>query len=63
MIMAGKKLPEDYRLDALACEALRRSRKLGRPYSYGKLVAETTMAERDRIVEEYEDRKKGHQTR
>lgn len=53
-----KKLPGDYRLDALASEAIRRSGKLGRPYSYGKLVAETTREERDRIVEEYADRRK-----
>ena len=45
--MASKKLPEDYAIDALAEEALRRRT------TYGKLVAKLGKEERDRIVEEY----------
>lgn len=48
--MAGlEKLPEDYRVDALAKEARRRENLLGKPYSYGKLVADTTEEEREKI--------------
>ena len=48
------KLPEDYRIAALSSEAVRRGRKLGRPYSYGQLVADTTQEERDEICQRYE---------
>lgn len=52
--MAYGKLPEDYRVDALAREAEKRARQMGRPdYSYGKLVADTTEEERETIAEEY----------
>lgn len=51
--MARKKLPADYAIDALALEADRR-RKAGSPqYSYGKLVADTTACQREKISEEY----------
>lgn len=47
-------MPEDYAIDALALEADRRGIKLGDPsYSYGKLVADTTQEERERITDEY----------
>lgn len=48
------KLPEDFRIDALSSEAARRGKKLGRPYSYGQLVADTTQEERDEICQRYE---------
>lgn len=52
--MAYGVLPEDYRVDAIAVEAERRAREMGRPdYSYGKLVSDTTPEEREQIVEEY----------
>lgn len=51
---AGNKLPGDYALDALALEVDRRSKKMNRPdYSYGKLIADTTPAERERIADTY----------
>lgn len=47
-------LPADYALDALSEEALRRGKNMGRPdYSYGKLVVDTTEAEREQILEDY----------
>lgn len=49
----AKKLPADYAIDALALEAERRSKELGYPYSYGKLVADTTPQQREKIAEEY----------
>lgn len=56
--MAGKKLPGDYAIDALAVEAERRAGILGRPdYSYGKLVADTTPEQRERIADDYRARK------
>lgn len=48
-------MPADYRVDALALEADRRAKKLGRPYSYGQLIADTTEAERDEIAERYRE--------
>ena len=53
--MAGRsKLPGDYALDALALEVDRRAKKLNRPdYSYGKLIADTTQEERERITDTY----------
>lgn len=57
--MSGRKhegyrtVPEDYAIDGLALEAERRSKELGRPYSYGQLVADTTEEERGRIAEGY----------
>lgn len=51
---AGNKLPGDYALDALALEVDRRAKKMNRPdYSYGKLIADTTPAERERIADTY----------
>ena len=48
------KLPGDYAIDALALEADCRARKMGDPsYSYGKLVADTTEEERERIADSY----------
>ena len=52
--MAYGVLPADYRVDALAVEAERRAREMGRPdYNYGKLVADTTPEEREQIAEDY----------
>lgn len=51
--MASKKLPEDYAIDALSLEAERRRKLLGRPCSYGQLVADTTLAQRQEIAEAY----------
>lgn len=53
MITMSRKLPEDYAIDALSLEAERRSKLLGRPYSYGQLVADTTQAQRQEIAEDY----------
>lgn len=53
MIALSRKLPEDYAIDALSLEAERRSKLLGRPYSYGQLVADTTQAQRQEIAEDY----------
>lgn len=51
---AGNKLPGDYALDALALEVDRRAKRMGRPdYSYGKLIADTTPAERELIADSY----------
>lgn len=50
----GGKLPSDYALDALALEVDRRAKKMNRPdYSYGKLIADTTQAEREQIADTY----------
>ena len=50
----ARKLPGDYAIDALALEADRRARRMGDPsYSYGKLVADTTEEERERIADTY----------
>ncbi len=53
--MSGRgKLPADYAIDALSLEAERRAKKMNRPdYSYGKLIADTTRCERERIVDTY----------
>lgn len=51
----GKKLPADYAIDAFALEAERRGKALGRPYSYGKLVADTTKEEREEILHAYRE--------
>ena len=50
-----REVPADYRVDALALEATRRSRELGRPYSYGQLIADTTEEQRDEIAERYRE--------
>lgn len=52
--MARKKLPEDYGINAMVAEVERR-RKLpgGHGYDYGRLIAETTPAQREQIKEEY----------
>lgn len=50
-------LPGDFAVEALAMEADRRHRQIRRPYSYGKLVAETTEAERREIVNAYRKRR------
>ena len=47
------KLSEDYPIDALALEADRRAKQLGRRYSYGMLIADTTPQERQEITEKY----------
>ena len=46
-------VPEDYAIDALTLEADRRSKAMGRFYSYGQLVADTTPEERAAIAEDY----------
>ena len=47
-------LPGDYALDALTKEADRRGKARGDPsYSYGKLMADTTEAERLEILAKY----------
>lgn len=51
--MKASKMPGDYRLDALAKEADKRAKQSGLPYSYGKLVADTTESQRDEIAEGY----------
>ena len=51
--MIDVQLPADYAIDGLSLEASRRAKKLGRPYSYGQLIADTTEAEREAIVEKY----------
>ena len=51
------KLSEDYPVDALALEADRRAKKLGRRYSYGMLIADTTPQERQEIADEYRRKK------
>ena len=51
----GKKLPADYAIDAFALEAERRGKALGRPYSYGKLVAGTTKEEREESLRAYRE--------
>lgn len=51
------KLSEDYPIDALALEADRRAKKLGRRYSYGMLIADTTPQERLEISEQYRSKK------
>lgn len=51
------KLSEDYSIDALALEADRRAKKLGRRYSYGMLIADTTPQERQEISEKYKKKK------
>lgn len=53
--MGGRsKLPADYAIDALSLEAERRAKKMNRPdYSYGKLIADTTPEERERIADTY----------
>lgn len=53
MAMSEVHLPADYAIDGLSLEASRRAKKLGRPYSYGQLIADTTEAEREQIVERY----------
>lgn len=53
--MSYKKLPNDYAIDALSLEAQRRERKLGRPYSYGQLIADTSQEEREGIAEGYRE--------
>lgn len=51
----GKKLLEDYGIDALALEAERRGKEMGRPYSYGQLVADTTKEEREEVLRVYRE--------
>lgn len=63
--MGDVKLPEDYAIDGLSLEAERRAKQLGRPYSYGQLIADTTEDQREEIVEDYRFRaeKAGRQGR
>ena len=49
------KLPADYAIDALALETDRRRKTLGRSYSYGQLIADTTLAQREQIAEDYRE--------
>lgn len=56
--MGDVKLPADYAIDALALETDRRRAQLGRPYSYGQLVADTTQTQREQIAEDYRKRMK-----
>lgn len=56
MTMAAK-LSEDYPINALALEADRRAKQLGRRYSYGMLIADTTPQERQEITEKYQRKK------
>lgn len=51
--MSGTQLPADYAIDALSLEAQRRGKALGRPYSYGQLIADTNREQRERISDEY----------
>lgn len=53
--MDAVKLPADYAIDALALETDRRRKALGRSYSYGQLVADTTLAQREQIAEDYRE--------
>ena len=53
----SRTLPEDYAIDALALEADRRAKALGHRYSYGQLIADTTLQERMEIVEAYRTEK------
>lgn len=46
-------VPADYAIDGLALEVDRRRKKMGRPYSYGQLVADTTREEWAEIAEGY----------
>lgn len=49
-----KKLPSDYAIDAMALEVDRRAKQRRAPsYSYGKLIADTTEAERAQIADTY----------
>lgn len=49
-----RKLPADFAIDALVAEVERRKHEPHRNgFSYGKLVAETTYAQREKIVEDY----------
>ena len=47
------RIPADYPIDALSLEAERRAKKLGRPYSYGQLIADTTREQREEMAESY----------
>lgn len=51
--MGDVKLPADFAIDALALETDKRRKALGRPYSYGQLIADATEAEREEIAEDY----------
>lgn len=53
MSMSEVQLPADYAIDGLSLEASRRAKELGRPYSYGQLVADTTEAQREKSEENY----------
>lgn len=62
MARGQKKAAADDAIDALCIEATRRGKRMNRPdYSYGKLVADTTEAERLGIVEKYRARKRRKQ--
>lgn len=51
--MDAPSLPADYAIDALALETDKRCKALGRPYSYGQLIADTTPEQREQIAEDY----------
>lgn len=52
----GKELPNDYAINAMTAEVERRRKTTGRRYDYGKLIADTTPAEREMIAENYRRR-------
>lgn len=51
-----RKLPNDYAINAMTAEVERRRKLTGRRYDYGKLIADTTPAEREQIAENYRRR-------
>lgn len=53
--MDALNLPADYAIDALALETDKRRKALGRPYSYGQLIADTTLQQREQIAEGYRE--------
>lgn len=54
--MARKKLPEDYGINAKVAEVERRRKLPGNHgYSYGRLIADTTPAQREQIKERYRE--------
>ena len=52
----SRELPNDYAINAMTAEVERRRKLTGRRYDYGKLIADTTPAERETIAENYRRR-------
>ena len=53
----SKELPNDYAIDAMTAEVERRKKLPGHyRYDYGRLIADTTPAEREIIAENYRRR-------